>query len=382
MEEKTKLINLSSDAWHYKLIKFMFGWCLPDPKKLRNLCPYFWLLIASLVLVSFVMPIYLIFIILRWVINTLANIIEKMIESFIDNWLNGLSEIQALDLYYHNEDLVKKPFFSKKYSTYSLLERWAIKHNIDIKKNKVGEYLEKFQEARIKELERNREIRTEIIKKQEIEQAKKRIKNQRNRELMDKFFSSIFTPFKKIKLSSTNFNQVIKITKATLGVILTTILIVLLFFVVHIFSLLVMLIISVWNGAAVLGFLWLVLKCMTFGILSAVIIYLIYFLVCYFIDKKREGKLSSKWLTPFVYFGTIIYKICKYFIWYPIYFIFVAFFYKFFILKLLWGILKGFGKGLVKFTGIFGEYFSATKGDYCPGIEWDNGKDDYEENFD
>ena len=53
-QQKPKLISLSEQSWHFKLIKFVFGAMLPDLKTITNLCPYFWLLIASLFLVIFV----------------------------------------------------------------------------------------------------------------------------------------------------------------------------------------------------------------------------------------------------------------------------------------------------------------------------------------
>lgn len=40
-----KMIKISPNAWHYKLIKYTFN---VEGKELSNLCPYFWLLVASL----------------------------------------------------------------------------------------------------------------------------------------------------------------------------------------------------------------------------------------------------------------------------------------------------------------------------------------------
>ena len=43
--EKDKLISITKDDWHYKLIKFT--WEI-EPSEIKSLCPYFWLTIASI----------------------------------------------------------------------------------------------------------------------------------------------------------------------------------------------------------------------------------------------------------------------------------------------------------------------------------------------
>jgi phosphatidylglycerophosphatase A len=58
-------------------------------------------------------------------------------------------------------------------------------------------------------------------------------------------------------------------------------------------------------------------------------------------------------------------------VWYPIYFIFVSFLFKFICVSFIWGIIRGFGKGIVSFGGIFGEYLGSSYSDTCPGIVWD-----------
>lgn len=51
MEQHEKLIKITPSCWHYRLIKYIWN---IDPKMFMNLCPYFWLTIASLFVLPFV----------------------------------------------------------------------------------------------------------------------------------------------------------------------------------------------------------------------------------------------------------------------------------------------------------------------------------------
>lgn len=51
MEQHEKLIKITPSCWHYRLIKYIWN---IDPKMFMNLCPYFWLTIASLFALPFV----------------------------------------------------------------------------------------------------------------------------------------------------------------------------------------------------------------------------------------------------------------------------------------------------------------------------------------
>ena len=66
MEQHEKLIKITPNCWHYRLIKYI--WKI-DPKMFMNLCPYFWLTIASLFLLPFV-----------WVVNGISYVFTGIMD--------------------------------------------------------------------------------------------------------------------------------------------------------------------------------------------------------------------------------------------------------------------------------------------------------------
>jgi len=98
MEEKAKLIKLSSKSWHYKLIMFMFSKIVPDPSSMRNLCPYFWMLIAALLISPFVFPVWVVYRILRFGWLKFDAFMDELNRRSYEKWLAMLDGNQALDL--------------------------------------------------------------------------------------------------------------------------------------------------------------------------------------------------------------------------------------------------------------------------------------------
>ena len=78
-----KMIKISPNDWHYKLIKYTFN---IEGKELSNLCPYFWLLVASLFSCPFVF-LYKIFIhpILDYSNLVSASLLDKMYYESLKN---------------------------------------------------------------------------------------------------------------------------------------------------------------------------------------------------------------------------------------------------------------------------------------------------------
>jgi len=52
--DKPKLMRVKRDSLHYKLVKYVLGDKAPTPKTMQNGCPYFWLLLFSVLTVTFV----------------------------------------------------------------------------------------------------------------------------------------------------------------------------------------------------------------------------------------------------------------------------------------------------------------------------------------
>lgn len=96
MEQHEKLIKITPSCWHYRLIKYI--WKI-DPKMFMNLCPYFWLTIASLFVLPFV-----------WLYNVIKNgfitffdkiseHMDKIFDKELENWVKTLNEAQIIELY-------------------------------------------------------------------------------------------------------------------------------------------------------------------------------------------------------------------------------------------------------------------------------------------
>ncbi len=106
------LITMNEQCWHYKLIKFVWGF---NPKEFHNLCPYFWTTIASV----FVFPFICIWKILKFIVIGFIDIFVN-ISCKITDWLDSkeyserLLTISPIDAYFLNHindsenELIKK----------------------------------------------------------------------------------------------------------------------------------------------------------------------------------------------------------------------------------------------------------------------------------
>lgn len=381
MEEKAKLIKLNSKAWHYRLIRFMFRRIVPEPKQMQNLCPYFWLLISALILSPFVFPIWGFYRIIKWVVDGYIKWVEKSTEKLLNKWVSQLKPAEVLDIYdrdtlydfsFENPQsrLVDVPRKISKFDRGEILRRWAEQENIEY--NKIEEYLKKYKEEKEKlKVEKQKENWEKNLKRIE-RNNKKQARERKIIKKMDNFFSGIFKPFRVAKESFTfeTTGQVIKATKRFVGLIITAVLLAATFFIVHGLTWVTLQLVHYWCWAGIMYWSMLIIVSIIFTILFIGSIY--------FIDEKvKDAKKLYKnnelklWYAIPMYIGIGFVLTVKYVIWYPIYFIFVAFLWKFVVVSLIFGIFKGFFKGIVNFLGIFGEYFGAEYSSYCPGIEWE-----------
>jgi len=117
MGQQRSEIVLSPDSWHAKLIHWVFGFGIRD---FKNLCPYFWILIASILVVIPVTPIKVIFLAINWIIGKMTNLKEKGEQRDLERFIANLSrgEIFALVCYkYGSESIKNKTKFNSKYRT-------------------------------------------------------------------------------------------------------------------------------------------------------------------------------------------------------------------------------------------------------------------------
>ncbi len=352
---KTKLLTLKKNAWHYKLIKILFGRIVGDPSKFTNFCPYGWLLVLGVIISPIALPIV-----------GIRRLIDNWYNSIIDKIADNLDPVIAIELLPYNYwnwcdiagegvqdfDTYKTNKFKKK-NWGKILNRWAEKNNIP--SDQIYDHLKKYKSERQKYI-------SNLINEEDIRSRKKMEAINKERDRLKKI-SNILLPITnslgKIRSFFTikDTSQLIKIAKRISGVFITLLIAFIAYFFLSLIVSAIVFISINWESASI-GI---------YGILSA---FILVCLICG-IYKLSIYTVNNVKLPTWIYHISLgFYYPVKYTIWYPGYFLFYCFIWKLVCVSILWGILKGFWKGFVKSTGVFGEYLSKDYGDTCPGIEW------------
>lgn len=350
MEEKIKLVKIKETDWHFKLVKFCWG---INPKIFRNLCPYFWLVMGSIV--AFIpMSLYRgIEWCVRWIKNLWKNYWESYNKEYSQKvykkYLQSLSKGQIYYLKYRRTI----PLETRRYKRFTqfnnkdldillfdAVEEFGLKDK-DIKKYKEDFNLELKKEE-------------ELYKKNIEAEIKKEKREEKMRELgykISEYSKHFFTFLGVLLCGFIGFVLLTALTNlwcffSSLTIDLSRLMIVLITFV---FS-------------AIVGFLT--------G--SCAVSYL----------KYREGdiKCDPKYMIGLkknLYYiplsiGYVLYHLWHSIICKPIYYIIYLPIYVFLIKTVIGGILMAFVTGIKEFGGIFGDYFNASYSDYCPGIDWED----------
>lgn len=334
MENHEKLIKITSNCWHYRLIKYI--WDI-DPKMFMNLCPYFWLTIASLFVVPFVWLYRKTVSFFRKIDEYIVDYLDNVFNKDVENYIKQLKpeHIIELDKYGYSESYcdVKIPYFiAKKHSYTFVINKWK-----EINKVKdLSEFGDKWKEFK----EKKDSERFSIERKKAIEVQKKNDKLKKDKEKL---------------------NKVIKNTKHFTGFIITALLSFVFFFVVKLFvyafvcaTELIMnnLVVTVGAIAIILG---IVIGLIIVGLYCKRVENIVDRITC------KQHVSVKEWIiaTPALIFLSVLYVI--------FYWIIYLFLWKW----IIYATYKGLKNALFTFTGIFGEYFGASYSDYCPGIEWD-----------
>jgi len=391
--DKPKLMRVSRKSWHYQLMKYILKDSTPTPRDMQNGCPYFWLLVFSII----VTPFKLLYVAVKSVLLLIPKMLFWVLKQMVESWVAGLDDEAAYDMYWGGGDSkmpkTAKIFFNN--SDDGFFEFFLSKKYKEIGKDDPN-YEEKRQEIKAKwsewkaDLDKRRAAqREETQKKNAILEAKKREHDRKHRESQERWdarmepihlwFENTGDWFKKtFTVQRGRVNQIVKRTKQFLGAILTLLILALTFVVVNYTSLLLMVIADLCIANWVV-FVWLGVIAVSSGI-----VYLLYILISSWgqavVNKYRRGK-RVWYIEPFIYLvwfplkytaiaiAFIVVKI----IWEIIKFVFYTVLFRYFlkpiglfIAKLAVGLIKGIGSS----SGIFGEYFGASYSDYCPGIEW------------
>ena len=402
--DKPKLMRVSLKSWHYRLMKFVLRDNTPTPKNMQNGCPYFWLLVLSMLALPFVL-------IVLGVKNILLGfhaVIKWCLKSLVNGWLNSIDDVMAYELYWrgnYDSSAVRMPPTAKLYFkgsdddflAYFLNEKYNLKSSINkeeylAKKKEMSEkwttWTKERDEKRAKEnqekYERQR-IENERVAKQLAKRAEsKKIWDARTKPLKEGFanlFASIGNVIQSVinafKLSG-DWKELIKRTKQVVGAIVTLIILVVTYFVV--------------NAVAYLLIGFVDLSIANWVVYVALLIFAALIGLCYvlyvivgswlqnIVNKYQRGK-KVWYIEPLIYFiwypvkylALLLAYGALYVLWHPFKFILYTFLWNIILVntgKFLWKLISSFGKGLANSTGVFGEYFGASYSDYCPGIEW------------
>lgn len=368
---ENKLIKITNKDWHYRLVKFCWG---IEPKVFKNLCPYFWLTIASIFVC---VPIGL-FKFIGWLGMTIIHYSTEFFIKFNDaldaqfysNKVNHLSNGQIY--YFLNFYDRNKVWEGDNFTYYTKLHTKYDKTIDDIIKDieKIGitkktlpkSYADDYKReiAALKKEQANREAQLKKMledrKRNEAETYEKLKKRQKK---MEDFA-------KKVSLFTKNaFMCLLAVLTGFIGFLLSNVLT----------WAFVPLVITL-GEVEWIPFLMTVLRYTGCIIAAFLVGYLTYCMAVKMIKMydnletldKNERILFYSVYYPAKWIFNVLKFVGIYCFYYPI--------WVFLIQTFIIGIIGGFIEGFNEFGGIFKDYFDASYSDYCPGIEW--GSDDEE----
>lgn len=400
--ESPKLMKISMKSWHYRLMKWILKKNTPTPKTMQNGCPYFWLLVACLIIAPFyafitgavyaiaLVP-WLFFKFMDFVADQLTKLIpeEKVlsINDPEDQYYPWITDYDKMPMLVKNK-------YKRSYSLSFVDEYVKLKYGVTKKDDpdKFKQILADLREKR-KEAERQRELKQkeqdQAIHEYLLKLKQKRLKREAREARMEKFwkpFNDRMSRAKNATVSAMKFNysnaQLIKRTKQFVGFIISALTLVASIFVVLVLN---SFIIDLVDGIVfVFSNYWaFLLTVLGYAIATGIIILIGYFTANWLqivIDKYKSGR--KLWYVEFLFYFTYypvkyvvlgIFYLLLYSIWVPLEFVFYTVLFKL-VLVPIWKFIRGLYVALsgviIGSLGIFGEYFGASKKDYCPGIEW------------
>lgn len=376
MSQEKAAVTLSTKSWHYKLIKAVLGSAAPTPDNMHNLCPYFWLLVFSILTCPLVLPvraiIWVFLAIEKWTLDFTMN---TMVVPAATSWSDRLTDLDVYQIYQHQMDIKKS--YAKAFGTY---DQYYDKKKLDRNDFVIQWWEKNYGKSPLLNPEDTnpyRKVYTEefIVWAEEQQKAyevfcdneeeKDRIKRQQKLEYSEKiskFRDNTDDFFDRISTAVSSWKNLIKWTKKTLGVIITLAGLFATYFVVNFVGHGILWLVEHWD--------WKVVMWLSIFIAAVGVVWLITYLMQHWINYMRD-KGTDLWYVKIAYTLAMI-------VFWPFKIILYHFVWQL-ILVNLWYLIKrgarGLWRSLLGFLGIFGEYFGASYGDYCPGIDWEENKD-------
>ena len=344
------LVKLSTNSWHFKLQQFVYGEHAARPERMFNLCPYFWMVIAAMILLFPVLPFKL--------LGVLFRAIDKyLVWPLLDSLEENITDKQAVEFYnrYYGKKGTPKAYIPlggrRRYGTdangvcHKFLNKWA-KKKYGVDHWRGGESYSFLRACSIEQY-------NEYWEKKDAREEKQARKEP---NFLNRWGDAISGAFDNIVKYVLDQNTLIKITKRFIGLIMTTILFAATFFVVGYTGRAVVWIIDVWNWQL----FWTII--LAFGISAGIIGTLVALgYIIQWMKKQYEDRGRKLWFVEFL----------KYTIYWPFRIVFYSVIWRFVCVWLIAGIAVALWKTAVEIFKSFGKYFAPAYGDYCPGIEWD-----------
>lgn len=341
MEQRSE-ISLSPNSWHAKLIGWVFGF---QPSDFRNLCPYFWLLVASMILFFIVTPFKLVGKLFVKIVDTLDDLLSKRVDKAFDRFIENLEKGEVYSLlgdtdskinqspgFYRKSELVRKNLQIKLLRV-TRGKDWMSKLRDEVTQKYKGDNQWKYWSKYLDDEANSIELKMAAAEKR---RQKIQVKAISRKETI--------AEITEITKSSVKGFGSIGVMFAAYGVsfILTDILT---------FAL-----------TRSFGDYMVLLKVL--GGTAGVFILIVYGVWCedeikeWF--KYRSSKTWFEWafLVPVLPLAGVVWVL-------------KVVFFDFLCEFILKGIFEGLLQGAVEYGGIFTEYFNASYSDYCPGIKWE-----------
>lgn len=397
--DSPKLMRVSMKSWHYRLMKYVLRSNVPTPKSMQNGCPYFWLLIFSILVSPFL------FLIRGFgsFLLGLPYLFWKLIEGVALLTLKAMPEEKAYSVddygYRGNYDvpiLAKAHFIhsQKRFLPVYIRAKYGIRHDKDPEayNKKVKELIalrDAWEEKQSIKIDERRKKETELYL---ISQEKKKEKDRKNsiaRKKREKFWMPFNKAMDKIMNgleAAMTFDYkrspIIKRTKQFIGLLISLIVLAATVVVVLMVGLIIIMLIDglVFVFATYTTWIFIILGILVALVIVTAIGYLFINWIQSLIDKYKIGKkiwyvqlFLYTFAFPIKYLFLGISGVLFYGIFIPIKWVFYDIIYERILLNLgifIWGLMRAFGGIVLGSLGIFGEYFGASKKDYCPGLEW------------
>jgi hypothetical protein len=369
---------------------------------MQNGCPYFWLLVLSMLALPFV----LLGKALKFVVLLIPKLLFWCLEKFVNMWIQSVDDIMAYDMYWQRYEggnaklpTTAKIFFKNTdtdFYDYFINEKYGLSRTANPdeyqkKKLEISAKWEEFrkerEDKRIKEqqesYERHRKENERIAEINRKREANKKVWDARMQPIengLGKLFSSIGKVFVSIYNTfkfTGDWKVLIRRTKQVVGAIITLVILTATFFLVNFiaYALIAFVDFSIAN--------WVVYVALGVFAAAVGIIYILGVVLGSWIQNIVNNYQRGRkvwYIEPLIYLwygvkyvGLGIAYAVVYVLWIPVKFIFYTFLWKLILVntgKFLWRVICSFAKGLANSTGVFGEYFGASYSDYCPGIEW------------